>query len=548
MTDSYEDLGSFTLKFPSNLNWEENPSSEIDISRYLYSPDGSSFLLEQITGSAPIRLKKKLTLYSRSELYTLVDFFNRNTFGELRPFWIFHPKTAFTLKQDSLSGSSELYCNYNGFELQAQGYERIYIKMIDGSILTRKITSGSYSETNNLIILNLETPLDRDITLDNHLIIGRYLLVRFEGESLEISYINDLVSETTLQFLEVVKEYDLVLNYSLWTSINRQYYGVSGDIDLGYNMRIAMNEDGSKFIAVGIGRPHSYNDGVWTIHSTPTSGNYTSCDISGDGTQFICSVGTKIWKYNGSTWSEIQPASQTWLCVRCTPDFTKFVAVYYGGAYIYNGSSWTLFTSPTVYNYACDISDDGNTVVVTSKRTPRYQSDYNFHVWKNGVGWNSVKLANRFSLLQVDENDTCGLYSYESKECCISADGNTILFIVECVDRDRICKYVIDTESILMIDKPSVYGESYQYNDNEITYLIANYTLNRFGILARDFRNSIVNHVFYWYDGTKWEKQYPLGDVFFSKQKVFNNPVGISCNRNATKFALVDNVPFYYLK
>ena len=205
MTDSLNGMGAFEL-FPLTINWSRRPKLDLALARILTKHIGTSIDLETFIDDAPERLNFGISISKKSDEYDLIDFFS-NRKGQHGKFWIKNPAREFTLKANALSGSIALLVYRNGAVSQYQGYERIYIVMNDGAILTRHIQSITDDALNDRYSLNLATAIDRDLNVDGHIIISRLLLVRFTEDRLFLNFKTDVVSEIELTVKELVKEY-----------------------------------------------------------------------------------------------------------------------------------------------------------------------------------------------------------------------------------------------------------------------------------------------------------------------------------------------------
>ena len=208
MADSLEDLGTASM-FPMELNWATIPSSTIEYVRRIAEYRGTVQNLEQVLADAPIPFEARFTPFDKEEEYELLDFFNDRR-GMNQRFWIKHPRAHFTLKTTATTGSSALTCEPNRAHIQYQGYERIYIAMDDGDVLTRQVTSVVYNAGTDDQTVTINTVLDRDVTTINQNRIGRLLLVRFDSDTLTQRITNDRVCEIALKFYELVSEYSVV--------------------------------------------------------------------------------------------------------------------------------------------------------------------------------------------------------------------------------------------------------------------------------------------------------------------------------------------------
>lgn len=205
MADSLNGMGSFDL-FPLDINWARQPKVDLELARILMKHIGTSVALETFTDDVPERLNIGVTISEKSDEYNLIDFF-ANRKGRHGKFWIKGPSREFTLKENALSGSSAILVYRNGAYTQYQGYERIWIGMNNGDILTRHIQTITDDDLNDRYGLNLATPIDRDVDVDGHFIIARLFLVRLTEDKLFLKFETDSVSEVELTVRELVKEY-----------------------------------------------------------------------------------------------------------------------------------------------------------------------------------------------------------------------------------------------------------------------------------------------------------------------------------------------------
>jgi hypothetical protein len=79
--------------------------------------------------------------------------------------------------------------------------------MNNGDTVTRRIINSSYNAGTDLIELEFATPMDRNIYLDNHYHIGRFLLVKFNSSTFSLRYESERLFTIKFRFDELVKEY-----------------------------------------------------------------------------------------------------------------------------------------------------------------------------------------------------------------------------------------------------------------------------------------------------------------------------------------------------
>ena len=207
MADSLSGMGSFDL-FPVEPEWSKRPSSGFLVSRLVEGYPGTVQALTTITDRVPQTGVLGFKL-GKSDEYDLIEFFCAVK-ARLNRFWLKWPVKAFTLKENASSGATILHVYDNGAYRLFLGHERIYIHMTTGDLIVRHVTSITEDPDNERLILNLDAALDRDVTLANHWIIARLLLVRFDRDVLQLSYKTDGRDETSVDFVELVAEYEEV--------------------------------------------------------------------------------------------------------------------------------------------------------------------------------------------------------------------------------------------------------------------------------------------------------------------------------------------------
>jgi hypothetical protein len=206
MADSLTKVGSID-RWTIDPDWSGDLSPDYKLSRRLMGYPGTSHVVEPIAPETPMALALTFACATKQREYELITQFVY-FMGRLKRFWMKSPHAAFHLKTNAVSGAAGIYCYYNAFEPIFQGYERVYILMADGDLIVRKVTAVSDS-VDNYTYLVFDTPIDRDILLTNYLRIGRYLLGRFDSDSLKFTFRSNVVNKAELNFLELVKEYYL---------------------------------------------------------------------------------------------------------------------------------------------------------------------------------------------------------------------------------------------------------------------------------------------------------------------------------------------------
>ncbi|MDA3788071.1 MAG: hypothetical protein PF503_06215 [Desulfobacula sp.] len=209
MADDYMDIGNESI-FPLSPNWKKSPATSLTMTRRLHSFPGTAQSISELNPETPISFEALFTVFNKVDEYSLLEFIHAHQ-GRVVRFWVPYQRQLFELYEDSAIGAGAINCVDNGAAGSYQGYERIYILMTNGDMITRWVTSITTDGTKLSMVL--DTPLDRSLELTNHLQIGRFLLVRFDSDQFELSIKTNNVFEITQRFYELVKEYaQLVAN------------------------------------------------------------------------------------------------------------------------------------------------------------------------------------------------------------------------------------------------------------------------------------------------------------------------------------------------
>jgi hypothetical protein len=205
MADSLLDIGAEPV-FPLEPNWISTPKQSFNITRYLNQYPGTISEISEMNPEVPISLEAEFDLKSKEDEFTFITFIHTHL-GRCVRFWFRWPKTLFTVKDPMSNGSVGMVVHKDNSSLSLQGYERIYILLTNGDVVTRHITNAVLDDANNEVELTMATALDRDIALADIDRVGRFLLVRFDEDLFRLKIINDHKSTVNLRFQELVKEY-----------------------------------------------------------------------------------------------------------------------------------------------------------------------------------------------------------------------------------------------------------------------------------------------------------------------------------------------------
>ena len=207
MADSLLDINYPTYPlFPFDPNWASEPKTMASMTRRVVEFQGTSQQLVLLTEDCPIQFNAAFLFTTKADIYTMWEFFCARR-GRCQRFWIKHPKRLFRLKVAAGTGTDFLGCYPNAFHRPFRAYERLYIRMNNGDILTRSVTAAEYNEGEDRLDLTLDSNLDRDIGLTDYDCIGRLLLCRFDADELPEVIYTTTISEVQFSFVELVQEY-----------------------------------------------------------------------------------------------------------------------------------------------------------------------------------------------------------------------------------------------------------------------------------------------------------------------------------------------------
>lgn len=205
MADDLKDLGTTTL-FRASINWREMPKYDYSFSRRVLGFDGTTQQVIQLAPEKPQQLDFKAGFFSKQDEKDFLTKFVSFK-GRLARFWLLLPFNMFQLVGSAGIGSTTLTVERNNFEYQ--GFERFYILLTNGDLITRKITSTSVNETLGTLDLNFSDGTDRILNPSSIVLFSLCLLVRFDMDSLNLEHRTAYVSEADVKVIELVKEYSL---------------------------------------------------------------------------------------------------------------------------------------------------------------------------------------------------------------------------------------------------------------------------------------------------------------------------------------------------
>ena len=206
MADVLSGLGGITTILRKKGIWNNQNPIDFMQSRNIFEFTGTVIELISFSDDRPQVVDIEFVNKSKQEEFELMDFFN-NCEGMLKKFWFQPPQSMFTFLKDLVSGSSSITVANNGIKESWRGFERIYIELSDGDLLTYNITDIQDGENEDELFVLIDTPLDRDVFISDVRLFGFLLLVRFNADFLEFEKLTQQSSLVKTQMLELVKEY-----------------------------------------------------------------------------------------------------------------------------------------------------------------------------------------------------------------------------------------------------------------------------------------------------------------------------------------------------
>jgi hypothetical protein len=212
MSDSICDLIRTNDLFSAQPDWIDGFDSEFKLNRDVLQVDGGLPKINEISDYLPNKVNYNFTNLNKENEYYITNFFEAH-YGKCNRFWVPIWYNQFTLDQDVSILSTDLYVTHTDFNYIYQGYERIFIKLKNGDLLTRWITAvtlddpcAPYADYH----LTIQTAIDRNILITDVAFFGLLLLARFDIDELEIPFETDRISEFSIPFVELINEYSII--------------------------------------------------------------------------------------------------------------------------------------------------------------------------------------------------------------------------------------------------------------------------------------------------------------------------------------------------
>ena len=185
------------------VNWEERPKLGIKSNVQLFGFEGTVQQVINHSEEQPHNLSFSVMLLSLEEIYNFLKFWHDRK-GMHERFWFPLMYNVFELMSPISSGVTQIVVSSPEFEYR--GFERLYLYLNDGSLITRKITQVT-DDGDNLILTVSE--MDRQILAADVVLFSLFLLCHFDVDQIELNYSNPSIASTNVRISELVNEYDL---------------------------------------------------------------------------------------------------------------------------------------------------------------------------------------------------------------------------------------------------------------------------------------------------------------------------------------------------
>jgi hypothetical protein len=180
-------------------DWTSAPTQSLEPYRTIIQYAGTGIILRNVTDEIQIKFSQSFLNLTKANEILLLNYFNSHK-GRLNAFWCPLPKNYFTATQNIGLTDTILYI-LDTTPVYLRGYERMYIVTKAGSIFYSKIT-GMTSTT-----MTIATPLGSNINKSDIAFFGKLVYCRFDQDEIELTYTTPEISECTLSFIELPKEY-----------------------------------------------------------------------------------------------------------------------------------------------------------------------------------------------------------------------------------------------------------------------------------------------------------------------------------------------------
>jgi hypothetical protein len=207
MADDIQTLSALQ-EFPFYLDYQRGVNFDLieGYSSVIFGPYAPLQIVDDVVDKA-LRVRMDFTFYSRQELHGFLAFMDYHK-GRLKKFWLYCNTNEFLLQNNVPPNNFTLDCYNSAYPLVFKDGDRVYLILKNGDTIVRKLASAETNELGTVMTLACTTGLPASgILLSDVLEFGRVLCCRFDHGSFELNYKTAEVSQVSLRFFELVKEY-----------------------------------------------------------------------------------------------------------------------------------------------------------------------------------------------------------------------------------------------------------------------------------------------------------------------------------------------------
>jgi len=206
MADYLTGLAGYTL-YRIAIDVKDSPKSRLEPSRQFLSDAGTRKDVITHTTNLPIKYSISFTNLDRIDIYDLITFFNAVR-GRRNPFWWVLQQTLFSPSLDYLATDTILAVNANMAIHDYRGYERIFLYLTSGDLLTYQvvgITPGLNPD--DPYSIEIGTAIGRIVNKEDILMFGKLIFCRLDSDELKLAYQTSTCASANLDFVELTEEY-----------------------------------------------------------------------------------------------------------------------------------------------------------------------------------------------------------------------------------------------------------------------------------------------------------------------------------------------------
>jgi len=206
MVDSLSGLAGYPL-YHIAIDVKESPKSALPASRQFLGETGTRREVVTHTTNLPFKWSTNFTQLARSEIYTLLDFFNIVR-GRRTPFWWIFEQKLFSAAANYIAIDTILAIEANLSALDYRGYERIFLLLQNGDLITRQVSAinqGLNEEDPYSLVITEQ--LGRVVNKEDIALFGKLLFCRLDSDDIKLSYQTATIANASLDFIELVEEY-----------------------------------------------------------------------------------------------------------------------------------------------------------------------------------------------------------------------------------------------------------------------------------------------------------------------------------------------------